>query len=161
MTIMQLEKELQDYQQSSEEKGDDHTAQPLPAFSSIAVPYSSYEDFPDHLEGRDNGGGEGEDQLGGEDTVAEVLQQMIDHPEQFNLDTIDDVSFPGKAMLKCGQPTVNTGLSNLVECGFTDQHMLMFTQFLLENEFPSLRTIDVSSRPSVMSNRLTVCGINA
>ena len=93
MTIMQLEKELQDSQQFPEEKEIDHTVQPLPAFSAIDVPYSSYEDFPDRLEGRE---GDGEDLMEGEDTVAEVLQQMIDHPEQFSLDTIDDVSFPGR-----------------------------------------------------------------
>ena len=31
-----------------------------------------------------------------DDAIVEVLQQMIDSPESFSLDTIDDVSFPGR-----------------------------------------------------------------
>ena len=83
-----------------QEENNAHSTQPLPDFPSLAVPYSSYEDFPDYLEGRGEEGNVEEDQLEGEDAVAEVLQQMIDHPEQFNLETIDDVSFPGRFVLE-------------------------------------------------------------
>ena len=33
-----------------------------------------------------------------DDAIVEVLQQMIDSPENFSLDTIDDVSFPGNGV---------------------------------------------------------------
>ena len=59
-----------------------------------------------------------------EDAVATVLQQMIEDPSSFNLDTIDDVSFP--------------------DCDFNDGHMELFTRFIRENDFPSLVQIDLS-----------------
>ena len=64
------------------------------------------------------------DEDASEDPVAMVLQQMIEDPSSFNLDTIDDVSFP--------------------DCDFNDGHMELFTRFIRENDFPSLVQIDLS-----------------
>ena len=35
-------------------------------------------------------------------------------------------------------------LFNSIDCEFSDNHMKMFTQFVHDNDFPCLQTIDIS-----------------
>lgn len=127
-SITALESEVQQYQQEIEQLNNQLPPQTLPDLPDLPdlpnLPPVEHYFLPEELQ-------EGEIQEeyadeDAEDAVATVLQQMIENPDNFNLDTIDDVSFP--------------------DCDFNDNHMMLFIRFLRENNLPKLHVIDVSSK---------------
>ena len=118
-SITALESEVQQYQQEIEQL---NAQMPLPALPDL--PPIEHYFLPEELHEEEIQEEYVDEEE--EDAVAAVLQQMIENPGNFNLDTIDDVSFP--------------------DCDFNDEHMMLFIRFLRENNLPKLNVIDISSK---------------
>lgn len=117
-SVAQLEKTIEDYRQNPPIPDIPDELQ-LPDMQMLSEPV-------DMMNAEDSADPSLVEAESSEYAVTNILQQMLDDPESFNLDTIDDVSFP--------------------ECDFNDHHMELFTRFLRENDFPSLVKIDLSRR---------------